>query len=410
MPVASRLGLVSPSGRTVPLMKCRPPHRSKLRRVFVACGLVFVVAGILGLIAYQELELPRPQQRSPVILAGRLFTRAPGIDTKGVLVHFRRPGEPLEPGRRRYVETVVTDRSGYFSFEANFHGPVHVFLDRHRLRDWTYRPISDLTLPASQELRIELIEGPIAAGRVVRNGEPAAGIGIALKFVEPATRDYFFLFQEQTDDQGRFRFEHLPEGVEFWISALRSRGFDPQPNDSLPDNQTFLPIRFRTGRDGTTLELGDFELRPGARVAGRIVLADGKPIPENWVVAAGRLGAGGWVCSRLDKKGHFQINGLPQGTIAAHLELTWPANAPGYPVPLPGYRLSARNRCLDPTNGFDLVGQLDHDKSDLTILVEPAKNAAGAGPGRASSSPDPATLARFQEAKASPITGVAAIP
>ncbi|MGO9919355.1 MAG: carboxypeptidase-like regulatory domain-containing protein [Isosphaeraceae bacterium] len=391
-------------------MKCPPPHRSRLRRVLVACGLVFVGAGILGLIAYQELELPRPQQRSPVILAGRLFTRAPGIETAGVLVHFRRPNEPLQPGRRRYVETAVTDRSGYFSFDANFRGPAHLFLDRHRMRDWTYRPIAEIALPSSQVLQIELIEGSIAAGRVVRNGVPAAGIGICLKFVEPAAHEYFYLFQEATDDQGRFRFEHLPEGAEFWISALRTRAFEPQLTDALPDDQTFPPIRFRTGADRTTIELGDFKLRSGATLAGRVVVSDGKAIPENWVVAAGRPGAGGRVYSRLDKKGHFQIKGLPPGTIAAHVEQVWTINPPGYPVPVPGYRPSARNKCLDPSNGFELIGQLDDDTSDLTILLEPTTNAAGAGAGGRPSSPDPAALAQFRNARAGPITGAAAIP
>jgi hypothetical protein len=306
------------------------------------------------------------------------------------------------------VATTVTDDSGHFSFEANFRGPVHLFLDRQRVRDWAYRPIADVTVPASEEVRIELIEGPSAGGRVVRNRAPAAGIGIALKLVEPATRDYFWLFREDSDDRGRFRFEHLPEGVEFWISAHRCPGGDPQPSDSLPDDQTILPIRFRTGVDRTTVELGDFELRKGARLAGRVVLTDGKAIPENWVVAAGRPGAGGWVYSRLDKNGQFLIKGLPPGTIAAHVEQHWMANPPGYPVPVPGYRLSAQNKCLDPSNGFELVGQLDHDQSDLSIVLEPTK-VAGAGRGAILSSLDPAARARFGQAKAGPITGGPAI-
>jgi hypothetical protein len=408
MSVASRLHLASVSDRKVTPMNGRALHRSKVRRALVACGLLFVVAASLGLIAYQELELPRPQRRSPVILAGRLFTRAPGIKTAGVLVHFRRP-EPRQPGRRSYVETTVTDRSGHFSFEANFRGPAHLFLDRDRLRDWTYRTISDVFLPAKKSLDIELIEGAAATGRVVQNGAPAAGIGIALKFVEPAANDYFYLFHEVTDLNGRFRFEHLPEAVEFWISALRSRPFDPQPSESLPDDQTFLPIRFRTGRDGTTLELGDLGLRPGARLSGQVVLADGKAIPDNWGVAAGRPGAGGRVVARLDKNGHFEIKGLPHGTIAAHVEVTWGANPPGYPVPVEGYRLSVRNTCLNPNNCFELVGRVDHDIDDLTILLEPAQATVGAGSDRFLSPYDPATLARFQAAKGGPITGVATI-
>jgi hypothetical protein len=382
-------------------------HQSRLRRLLVACGLVFVAAASLGLIAYQELELPKPQRRLPVVLAGRLFTRSPRIDPRGVPVHFRRP-EPLQPGRRSYVATTVTDASGNFSFEEDFRGQAHLFLDRFRLRDSTYRPISDVSLPASEKLEIELIEGAAASGRVVKNGLPEAGMGIAVKFVEPAANDYFYAFQGHTDSDGRFRFEHLPEGVEFWISALRSGGgLDPQPSDALLDDQTFLPIRFRTGRDRTTIELGDFQLRTGARLSGRVILADGKTIPENCVVAAGRPGAGGWVYSRLDKTGRFQIKGLPHGTIAAHVRLTWTANPPGYPVPLDGYRVSARNACLDPTNGFDLVGRLDHDIDDLTILLEPAKGPAGPGAGQTVPAPDQSAIARFQKAKAGPITGAA---
>jgi len=385
-------------------------HRSKLRRIFIACGLLFVIAASTGLIAYQEVELPlpRPQLSSQIVVGGRLFTKVPGIDVAGVLVHFRRP-EPTPPGRRKFVETAVTDRLGNFSFAGNFRGPAHLFLDRHRMRDWTHRPIADVTLPASEKLEIELIDGPAAAGRVVRNGIPAPGIGVALKFAEPAANDCFWLFREVTDVQGRFRFQHLPEGVEFWLSALRTRAFDPQPTDSLPDDETFLPVQFRTGSDGTTLDLGDFELRVGATLAGRVVITDGKRLPENCVVAAGRPGAGGWVYSRLDKNGQFRIKGLPQGSIGTHLELTWMISQPGYPVPPPGYRLSAQNACLDPANGSELVGLLDRDKSDLIILVEPTKGAANTGPGKTLSSPGPAPLAQFQKARAGPITGVAAI-
>jgi hypothetical protein len=396
-------------------MRGQPLHRSRFRRAFVAGGSLFVIAASLGLVAYQELELPLPNPRpgSPVVLRGRLFTRSARIKVDGVLVHFR-PPDPMPRGRRNHVVTAVTDRFGNFSFEANFRGPAHLFLDRHRLRDWTYRAIPDITLPTNQRTEIQLLEGPNATGRVIKNGEPAAGIGLALKFVEPAANDCYWLFEEITDETGRFRFEHLPERVEFWLSALRFPPFDPQPTEKLPDDHTFTPIRFRTGRDGTTLDLGDFDLRAGVTLAGQVVLADGKSLPENCVVAAGPPGAGGWVYSHLDKKGQFQIKGLPRGTIAAHIEVRWSANSPGYPVPLPGYRLSAKNACLDPTSGSELVGRLDSDRSDLTILLEPIKGAGNAGAKNRSlapnaAAPDSRALAQFQKASAGPITGVAAI-
>ena len=47
-----------------------------------------------------------------------------------------------------------------------------------------------------------------------------------------------------------------------------------------------------------------------------------------------------------------------------------------------------------------LEGQLDHDISDLTILLEPGEEA-----GRANDI-DPAVIADFNDAKAGPITGI----
>jgi hypothetical protein len=391
-------------------MSFRPYHRSKLRRILVAGGLLFVGAASLVLIAYQELDLPLPPPRlsSQVVLAGRLFTKVSDIEVGGVLVHFRRP-EPTPAGRRKFVETAVTDGMGNFTFATDFRGPAHIFLDRHRMRQWTHHPISDIALPTIEKLEIELIDGPIATGRVVRDRLPVTGIGVALKFVEPAANDCFWLFREVTDDQGRFRFEHLPEGVEFWLSALRTHGFDPQPTEELPDGDTFLPVRFRSGTDGTILDLGDLELLPGATIAGKVVLADRKRLPENCVVAAGQPGAGGWICSYLDATGHFRIKGLPRGTIGVRLELKWTVDPPSYPVPPAGYKMSRQNACLDPVGGMQLIGRLECDKTDLTILVEPTKAGALGVASAASSFSDPAIDARFKTAQSGPISGIEAI-
>ena len=72
---------------------------------------------------------------------------------------------------------------------------------------------------------------------------------------------------------------------------------------------------------------------------------------------------------------------------------------------LPGYRLSASNKCLDPTFPDRLQGMIKDDITNLTILLDP-----GDAPEAASIIPygiDPARVADFEEAKAGPITGVA---
>jgi hypothetical protein len=60
-----------------------------------------------------------------------------------------------------------------------------------------------------------------------------------------------------------------------------------------------------------------------------------------------------------------------------------------------GYRVSARNKCRDPLNPYRLVGRVDRDVANLTILFEPGEQP-----------PPSHALAAFKEAQTGPITGV----
>jgi hypothetical protein len=68
----------------------------------------------------------------------------------------------------------------------------------------------------------------------------------------------------------------------------------------------------------------------------------------------------------------------------------------------PHDNLSPKNKCLNPMHPDELVGQLDHDITDLTILIEPYDPSRPRDRLRV----DPAMLADFNDAKAGPITGV----
>jgi hypothetical protein len=385
-------------------MASLPPHRSRLRRVLLACGVVFVVAASLGQIAYQELDFPLIADRTPVILAGRIVTRAPGIKVDDVLVQFRRP-EANQPGQRRYVQTTVTDRSGRFSFAANFRGQVHLFFDLRRIRDWSYRPIPDVVVPTTRPLEIELIEGAAASGRVVRDGKPAAGISVALSFADPAAHDFFGAFRAETDAQGRFRFQHLPEAVEFWISRASGSLFDVQVGDgNPPDHGTIIPRRFRTELDKTTIDLGDLELRPGLTIAGRVVLADGKAVPDTCIVVAGRPETANWLFAKADQNGEFAIRGLPQGPLSVYVGRVWGANPPGVPVLLPHYHLSPKNRYFDAADRVRLAGWLERDVAALVILMEPWPDVDAARGLNAYWKLNSVGLAPFQDGIPGPIT------
>ena len=110
---------------------------------------------------------------------------------------------------------------------------------------------------------------------------------------------------------------------------------------------------------------------------------------------AGSPNASGILKQKLGPSGEFAFAGLPDGPVSVHL----------FYIEKSGYRLSAKNKCLDPSSSHaGLEGQLDHDIGDLTILLEP-----GSKPERDDESYwkiDPAVLADFRDAKGGPITGV----
>lgn len=95
--------------------------------------------------------------------------------------------------------------------------------------------------------------------------------------------------------------------------------------------------------------------------------------------------------------GRFKFTGLPAASI--HLFVTfrdYPASGP--------YRLSEKNRCLNPEFPIAIEGRLDHDITDLTVLLEPGGRTRL---GRDElDEVDQAVIADFNDAKAGPITGV----
>ena len=104
--------------------------------------------------------------------------------------------------------------------------------------------------------------------------------------------------------------------------------------------------------------------------------------------------AGGSLRLELNDTGRFTFKGLPDGLVSVR------AFFHGKLQPL-DYRLSPANRCLDPQIPTRLLGQLDRDIADLTILFEAGEQSQQDIP-----IVDAAVVADFNDAKAGPITGV----
>ena len=118
---------------------------------------------------------------------------------------------------------------------------------------------------------LKLGAGAVVTGRVLRDGKPVAGVSMGLLQMTRGGDDYLGELTVMTDNQGRFRFDHAFTDQEF--SAHTVTG-------SLANHGAITPRMFRTGADGSAIDLGEFEVKRGRRLAGRVVFADGKAIPS----------------------------------------------------------------------------------------------------------------------------------
>ena len=244
--------------------------------------------------------------------------------------------------------------------------------------------------------------GAVVTGRVVKGGKPVEGVRMIVQhpaMVVVRERDSTPVrplenCETKTDAEGRFRISFVSSELE--CSIFSGPG-------SLANHQTVLPRSFHSGRDGTTVELGNFEVLPGRKLAGRVILADGKAPPFKAKLMVLPHFAGELACE-LDSNGRFEINGVPDGVV--YVYLTQKIGI-GIASDLPGYRLSTHNKCLDPTFPDRLQGMVKQDITDLTIQLD-----RGAAPEAAAMIPygvDPARVADFEESKRGSIAGVTSL-
>jgi hypothetical protein len=98
------------------------------------------------------------------------------------------------------------------------------------------------------------------------------------------------------------------------------------------------------------------------------------------------------VRAKVDARGRFEILGLSETEV--DVSVSFPDITTWMPA---GYRLSPRNKCLDPLNPFQLVGRLGRDVDDLVILFEPGEEPR--------SRYDPGTMEDFKQVKSGTIAG-----
>ncbi len=196
---------------------------------------------------------------------------------------------------------------------------------------------------ASDLQTIQLDDGAAIRGRVLSEGKPLAH----LRLGAGVGGDHY---EAETDTNGQFVFSHLPAGASCSLFG-EMNSFKP-----------FGALRrqtVETGALGETNDLGDLTIGPGLRLAGRVRMRNGGPIPAGLSLS---LSSGNNDSQQaiVDGAGGFSFDGISDSPVRVGL-------------PAGEWRLSMLNRNLEMSTARTLVGQLDQDKTNLVIELEPGE-------------------------------------
>jgi hypothetical protein len=196
---------------------------------------------------------------------------------------------------------------------------------------------------------LTLVEGVTIRGRLVKGGKPLVGVALGAAQKDRNVESFVGDFQAATDAKGVFQVRNVPAESALALYGLLS---------SLSSHGAVGARDVRTGKSGSVSDVGDLEVTAGHTLSGRVVLADGRPVPVGTRALLSREEAWDSAQAVVDKEGRFSFTGLPseQYSLSANVK---------------GYHLSPRNVSTDLLNGFRLLGVVREDIHGLRLLLEP---------------------------------------
>ncbi len=239
----------------------------------------------------------------------------------------------------------VTDENGEFLITAK--KPFEMMSVKVTARMYADKHFNRL---ASGATRHELVmtEGAALTGRVLLDGKPLADVSVGVSALDRTAGNYLGHFEIGTGARGNFMFLNLPPDADFHIYTIMS---------TMEKFGSVATRQIHTGKDGETTDAGDLVAGPAHRLAGRVVLSDGQPVPPKTRLLISREAAWDSMQVTLDKDGNFDVTGVPSETISLSIRAG-------------GYHVSARNLSVDQLNPFQLVGSVGHDITNLVFLLE----------------------------------------
>jgi hypothetical protein len=173
-------------------------------------------------------------------------------------------------------------------------------------------PGQSLGQAPGQSQTIPLTEGATITGHVMRDGKPVAGARVGFIQKNRASSDFLGRFEIGTNGDGLFVMTNMGPNQTYMVYT---------PMEGLSGGVTEPGIA-NLGDDKTSSDAGTLMVRPGRRIAGRVVVPEGASIPPHTQITLACDLSGDGRSVEVHGDGTFSFDGVPKG--AAELAIRIP--------------------------------------------------------------------------------------
>lgn len=225
-------------------------------------------------------------------------------------------------------------------------------------------------IPAGVQLHtITVAEGATVRGRLVEGGKPVGGAEVGL-VGRPRGRGMANLkmigypYDEMrigTQPDGTFAITNAPAPADWYVYGKM---------ESLATRGATGAIECATKHDGEIVDVGDIQVKSAYHLRGKVVLSDGKPIPEGMRVTISSEPSGDSQTGVLSPDGSFEFLGLAAG------DYTVSASVKGYAeteVPV-SFKGKGGKVTTHYTPAVTVPLSIDRDVNDFVIKLYPQNN------------------------------------
>jgi hypothetical protein len=198
----------------------------------------------------------------------------------------------------------------------------------------------------SERHTLALDRGATIRGRLVQFGKPVPNAEMGLINKERGVGEHFPESRIGTQPDGTFEFVNVPARRGWFVYA--------KMNSILRLGAT-VPVSCRTSSN-EAIDVGDISVQSGHRIRGRVVLTDGRPIPEGMRMTVSAQEAWDSQTMSLPSSGKFEFANLPTGEYSLFPSVK-------------GYHLSDKN----PNLSWTIEGRVGSDLDNFIILLDPGK-------------------------------------